>query len=170
MTKLERYKQKLTQLEAKRNQYLRSCNLIYAQRLEEDLKELRKLIAEAEAYEAKPVRQLMTDEQIHNSGLIPAIIEAHLATDYLAACCYTIQDIVNNMGFNAVSVIPDVKDIIHRANKFASFLMQCGNGNLSDLLVEDETMLEALHKKVMTYITRKLGNKPKQKKAATSKK
>lgn len=155
MTRLERYKQKLAELEAKRNQFMRQGKYVQMQHLDADLAELRRLIAEAEP---KPVTELFTHEQIREAGLIPAVIEVHLAADYLAACCYTVEDVVKKLGGMAVSVIPELKEIIRKSNEFCSFLYE-KDEDLKNLIMDDETLMNALHKKTMSYMSQRLSKK-----------
>ena len=155
MTRLDRYKEKLKELEWKRNESMRRGKYVQMRRLEEDLKQVRAEIAECERYEPKPIRELMTSEQIDQSNLIALMIEAHLAADFLTDCCYNIQDTIEGMGFHAVTVIPELKELLKMADKFASKLAG-RNDAFDDLLVSDETLIAALHKKTLGYIQQKL--------------
>lgn len=51
MTRLDRYKEKLKELEWKRNEFMRRGKYVQMRRLEEDLKQVRAEIAECERYE-----------------------------------------------------------------------------------------------------------------------
>lgn len=95
MTRLERYKAKLAEFEHRRNEFMRQGKYVQMQMLDADIDELRRLIEEAEP---KPVTQLFTHEELRESGLVPAVLEVHLAADYLAACAYTIEDTVRKLG------------------------------------------------------------------------
>ncbi|MCM1369848.1 MAG: hypothetical protein NC204_05690 [Candidatus Amulumruptor caecigallinarius] len=164
MTFIERQKQALAKLEMKRGILLRSGQYGRLQQLDEDLERVRDLIkqAEKEAEEraSRPARDLMNDEKILESGLIPAVIESHLAADYLAACCYNIEDIIDNLGYRATSIVPELKKLIKDANDFAAYMLD-KNPNLDDLLIEDETLIQALHKKTLNTIKQRLGKKKK---------
>lgn len=159
MTKLERYKQKLAELEAKRNELMRQGKYMQMQRLSADIENVKKLIKQAESYEPKPIRELVAMDKIHESGIIPALIECHLAADYLAACAYNVNDIIEGLGFKAVSIIPELKELIRKSNSFASQL--CSKSELlSDMLIDNETLINALHKKTIHYIDQRVS--PKQ--------
>lgn len=155
MTRLERHKEKLAALEAKRNQMMRQGRYPQMQELEEDLKEIRKLIAEAEEYEAKPIKELLTMDEIHASGIMPLIMECHLAADYLNDCAYMLKERIRSLGFNAVSLVPEMKEILKKSEAFASILCK-KNKQLSDMLIDNDTLLSALHKKTLSYIEQRM--------------
>lgn len=170
MTRLERYRQQLMELEAKRNQFMRQGKYMQMRQLDVDLEQVREHIREAEAYEAKPIKELISMDEIHESGLIPALMESHLAADYLAACCYNLKDIISKMGFRAVSIIPELNQIISRCNSFASILCE-KNEILTDMLLDNDTLIDALHKKTLSYIRQRTAPKKKAsvKKSTTKK-
>ncbi len=155
MTRLERYRLRLEELEAKRNQFMRQGKYMQMQKLDAELTEVRKLIEEAEKYSPKPIRELVSMDKIQQSGLIPALIECHLAADYLNDCCYTVNDIIKGMGFSPASIIPDLKEIISKSNVFASLLCDRSE-QLGDLLVRNDTLIAALHKKTLGHISQRL--------------
>jgi hypothetical protein len=152
MTRLERYKEQLAKLEHKRGEFMRRGKYMEMQRLAADIDEVKRLISEAEP---KPVTELFSPEQLRESGLVPAIVEVHLAADYLAACCYTVEDIVKKLGGVPVSVIPELKEIIKKSNAFCSFLYE-KDEDLRNLITDDETLMNALHKKSLSYMNQRL--------------
>lgn len=155
MTRLERYKEKVKDLEWRRNQFMRQGRYDKMRQLEHDIEEVRVLIAQAEEFEAKPIKELMTSEQITESNLIPLIIEAHLASDFLTDCCYNIQDTINRMGFSAVTIIPELIELRKKADEFAAKLAG-KNPMLDDMLIDDETMIEGMHKRLLKYIEQRM--------------
>lgn len=164
MKKLERYRNRLAELEAQRSRLVREGDLIMATALNNDIKRVEGLIKEAEEYEEaikpKPIKELIPMDKIHESGIIPMIMECHLAADYLNACSYQLYDAIKAMGFNPVSLIPDMDEIIKKSNAFASILCD-KNQCLSDLLTDNDTLLNALHKKTVSYITQRTTTKHK---------
>ena len=168
MTRLERYRQQLSELEARRNQFMRQGKYMQMHKLEDELNEVRKHIAEAENYEAKPIKELVSMDEIHESGLIPALMECHLAADYLNSCSCEVKDIIKKMGFRAVSIIPDINEIISRTNAFASVLCE-KNEVLRDMLLDNDTLINALHKKTLSYIAQRTRPKKKPTKNKTKK-
>ncbi len=155
MTRLDRYKAKLATLEARRAQLMRQGKYPQMQQLDADLQEVRTLIADAEEYEAKPIRELLTEDEIHQSGLIPLLLECHLAADFLTDCTTILMERIKALGFRAVTLVPDMKEIIRKSDAFASIL--CTKGELlSDLLTDNETLLSAMHKKTLSYIEQRM--------------
>lgn len=155
MTRLERYKEKLNEFEHKRNNFMRQGRYDLMRRLDNDIADLRKEIEEAERYEAKPIKQLLSSEEIEKHNLIPMLIEAHLAADFLTDCCYNIKDTLSKMGYNATTIVPELMEIKKRADSFACKLIG-KNDKLNDLLALDDTLIAALHKKIFSYMKQRM--------------
>lgn len=88
-------------------------------------------------------------------GIIPLIIECHLAADFLTEVSYMVVDICKKHGLSDISLMPDLKEIIKKTDKFASFLTGV-SPELTDLLVRNETFNASLHKKYVKYIEQRL--------------
>lgn len=149
---LNYYKQKLSELEERRGRLMRTGQYKQSMLLNDDINQLRKHIEEMEP---KRVTELFTHEQLNESGLVPAVLEVHLAADYLAACCYTIEDIVKKLGGHAATVIPELKDILKRANSFCEFLYD-KDPDIRSVIEDDESLMYALHKKTISYLNQRL--------------
>lgn len=159
MTRLERYKHKLEEFEAKRNRLMRSGKFPEAEALNEDIKVMEGLIREAEAYEEsrkpRPIREIVSEEELHEMGIIPLMIECHLVADFLVEVSYMIVERCKAHGLADVSLMPDLMDIIKRTEKFASFIATL-SPELRDLIVNNETFNASLHKKYQKYIDQRL--------------
>ena len=162
MKKIERYRQKLAELESRRNRLMRQGKYMQMQKLDVDIQSIRKMVDEAEKYEARPIRELLSMDEIHESGIIPIIMECHLAADYLTDCAYRLSDTIKKMGFNPVSLVPDMEEIISRSSAFAAILCQ-KDALLSDMLTNNETLIDALRKKTMHYIRQRTAPKTRGK-------
>lgn len=159
MTRLERYKEQLAKLEEKRSRLLRSGRFIEANNLNNILREIELLIRQAEEYEEatkpKPLKDIVTKEQLHEMGIIPLMIECHLAADFLTGVAYSVVDICKKYGFSDVMLMPDLQDIIKKTEKFASFLTKV-SPELCKLVTENDTFNESVHKKYLKYIEQRL--------------
>lgn len=164
MTKLERYKEQLRRLEEKRGRLLRSGNLVKAASLHIEIENVQKLIKQVEDYEEwckpKPVRDLFSDEELQEMNIIPLMIECHLIADLLTAITYEIVDKLRNHGFESVYFSKDLEDVIKKSEFFAGFLTSL-TPELRDLLLQNDTLNEALHKKIVNYMNQRLKT-PKQ--------
>lgn len=154
---LKYYQQKLADLEARRSLLLRAGKYNQSMRLNDEIERIRKLIEDAKP---KPVCTLFSLEEIRRLGIVPAVIEAHIAADYMAACCYTIEDILSRLGGNATTVVPELRDIIARLDNFCNYLYDKGDDPRA-LIEDDDILMEALHKKTMNYILQRLKSKKK---------
>lgn len=159
MTRLERYRDKLRQLECKRNDMMRSGNYLRSMSLNEDIKKLEGLIKEAEDYEesckARPIKEMVSKQELDEMGIIPMMIECHLAADFLTEVAYMVVDTCKKHGFSDVVLSPDLRELLKCAEKFAGFLTKL-TPQLCNLLVRNETFNASLHKKYLKYIDQRL--------------
>lgn len=158
---LQKYRQKLENLEAKRSELMRSGRYMESIRLNADIEEVRKLIEAEEDYlKPKPLKELVSKEQADEVTNI--IIECHLAADYLTAVAYELKDWFDKNGLIPHSVIPELNQIVKLSESFAGSVCKV-NPNLRDMMINNDTLIEALHKKCQTYIKRNLNLKKKAK-------
>ena len=159
MTRLERYREQLVKLEEKRSRLLRSGRFLEANDLNGAIREVELLIRQAEEYEEaskpKPLKETVTREQLNLMGIIPLMIECHLVADFLTEVAYMVVDTCKKHGFSDVVLMPDLREIIKKTDKFASFLTGV-SPELSDLLLRNETFNASLHRKYVKYIGQRL--------------
>lgn len=159
MTRLERYRDQLAKLEAKRNMLMRTGRYFDSVRLNQDIIEIEKCIRKAEEYEEscrpKPLKEILSEEELHEMGIIPLMIECHLAADFLTGIAYEIVDVCKKHGLTDVSFMPELKDLIKKSDIFASFLTKI-SPELRNLLLRNETLNASLHKKYIRYIEQRL--------------
>lgn len=159
MTRLERYREKLRKLENKRNELIRSGRYVQSVALNDEIKNVERLIKEAEEYEEsckpKPIGELLTKEEIDDMGIIPLMIECHLAADFLTEVAYMVLDTCKEHGLENVSFMSDLRELIKKSDMFASFLTKV-SPDLCDMLVRNETFNVGLHKRYLKYIERRL--------------
>lgn len=148
-----KYERKLHELEAKRNSLVRSGKLMESFRLNEDIKKITKLIEEEKKYQPQPLKTLVDEQKAKEA--VALIVECHLAADYLTATAYALKDWFKAQKLVAISVIPEIEEIIKKSEAFASALCKV-NGSLSDLMTDNETLMNALHKKTLSYIGQRL--------------
>lgn len=154
---LESCKKKLALLEAKRNNFMRQGKYASMQALEEDIKAAKRLIEKEEEYRRpKPIHELMSHEKIVESGIMVAMMECNLAADYLTDCAFALKDIISKLGLQATTVMPELDEIIKKSNAFASMLLVSNNEHLKSMLIDNDTLISALHKKTMKYIEQRI--------------
>lgn len=156
MTKLERYQNQVKELEAKRASLLRSGQYIQSMNLHKDIEEIKQKIEEIRPYyEPRPLSESVSHEELKAMGIIPLMIECHLIADFLTEVCYMVVDICKEHGFDNVSFVPELREILKKTDKFASFLSGL-SPELCDLLTRNETFNKSLHKKFLTHIEQRL--------------
>ena len=158
MTRIERYEAQLDELRRKRGTLLKQGNFVKAMKLGEDIKEIERMIDDLkEQTRPRPLSQIMTPEQLEASGIVELITEAHIAADYMAYVYYRLMDTCNDFRIAMDSVTEPLKQAIALNNEFVSDLMG-KNAWLESVLLGNEILLAALHKKVASFISQR---KPK---------
>ena len=160
------YRNKLTQLKERRAKLLRKGRLAEANALNEDITVIERQIDDyEESLRPRPLSQVLTDDQIQESDIINKMMEAHLAADYLADCAFVLRDTFKKLNIEVDQLMQPMDELIKKAETFAA-LMACTN-DLTEILVSNDTLIEALRKKVRTYISQR--NKKTKKNSNQSK-
>lgn len=138
---------------------MRSENYLQSLRLGDEIENVSKLIKEAEEYEEqckmRPIKDVVSKQELDEMGIIPMMIICHLAADFLTQEAYEIVDVCKAHGFDDVVLAPDLRDLLKAADRFAGFLTKV-SPELCDLLVRNETFNTSLHKKYLKYIEQRL--------------
>lgn len=130
-----------------------------ANELNAEIREVELLMKQAEEFEEarrpRPIKELVTKQELHEMGIIPLMIECHLAADFLTGLSYMIVDICKGHGFTDVRLMPEIRELLEKSEKFANALAEM-SPELRDLIVNNETLNDALHKKCLGYIKQRL--------------
>lgn len=162
-TRLQRYEEKVRELEAKRTRLLRSGNYIGSINLNREIEKIKGMIDEIRPYyEPKPLSEIASKKELEEMGIIPLMIECHLIADFLTEVSYMVADICKAHGWEKLSFTEDLNVIIKNSNKFASFLTGV-SPELCDLLTRNETFNKSLHKKFLNHIDNRLKQFRKEK-------
>lgn len=165
MTKIDRYREQVKELEVKRSQLLRNNRFIESMNLNVKIMEIKSMIDELEkATMPRSLSEMVTSEELKDMNIIPLMITCHLAADFLTQVCYEIVDICEAHGFSNVNFVPELKDILKKTDSFASFLTRL-TPDLQDLLLRNETFNASLLKKYLNYIETRMKHFNKDKKA-----
>ncbi len=134
--------------------------------LNDEIKNVMKMIKQAEAYEeatkSRPIAEIITKEELDQTGIIPLMIECHLISDMLVEVAYMIVDRLKEIGIEGVCFMEDLNNAIKANEKFATFLTQLKhdeNDELYNLLTRNETLNRAIHKKYVSYMDQRLTNR-----------
>ncbi len=170
MASLITYRKKLEELEERRSRLMRSGKIMQSFALNEEIKNVEKMIRQAEAYEeatkSRPIIETISKEELDKTGIIPLMIECHLISDMLVEVAYMVKDRLKELGYEKISFMDDLTTAIKANEKFATFLTQLKhdeNDKLSNLLTRNDTLNQALHKKYVSYMDQRLTDKKKKK-------
>lgn len=152
MANLNKFRRQVAELERRHALLLKQGRIVQALALRRDIDNVQKMIdAEEEARKPKPIQDLIPKDKLAESGLVELMIECHLIADFLNAVVYEIIDKVDEFGYSVHNVAPELREIADKTQKFASY-MCTKDENLSDMMTDNETLINALHKKTLSYI------------------
>lgn len=165
MTKIERYREQVKELEAKRSQLLRNGRYMESMNLHKKIVDIKAMIDELEeSTTPMPLSKAVTPQELKEMNIVPLMITCHLAADFLTQICYEIIDICESHGLTNVNFVPELKEILQKSDSFASFLTKL-TPDLQDLLLRNETFNSSLLKKYLNYIETRMKHFNKEKKA-----
>ena len=171
MTRIERYKERIAKLEAKRNALMRQGRYMEYQELSDDIKNLEATIRQAEEYEescrVRQIKDMAPKEELDRMGIIPLMIECYLISDMLVEASYMILDLCKENGFREVKLPKNLREAIKANEIFSSFLTTV-SPEISDLLVRNETFNASLHKKYLKYIEQRMTPRKRNKMTSDS--
>lgn len=151
MKRIDRYRERLAELEHRRNDSMRRGRYDIMRRLDTDIEELKAELERMEEYESKPIKELLTKDQIEESGILAMLVECHLAADFLTDCTYNVKDAMKKLGLVPVTLVPELEEIRRMAGAFASRLCKI-NDAFCDFMTDNEFLIAAMHKKTLSYI------------------
>lgn len=156
MTRLQRYEEKVKELEAKRSKLMREGKILQSMNLHKDIEDIKKQIEEIRPYyEPRPLSESVTPQELKEMNIVPLMIECHLIADFLTEVSYMVKDTVKKHGFENITFVPELDQIIKLSNSFASFLIRL-TPELQQLLLRNETFNASLHKKFLKHIDQRL--------------
>lgn len=144
---------------------MRTGRYIESDQLNRDIDRIKQMIDEADAYEEsckpKPVIDIVGEEELHKSGIIPLMIECHLIADFLIEVSYMVKDKCKELGLTGLKFTDELEYILQKSNIFAEELITlCPEDG--KILLRNETFNASLHKKYMKYMEQRLKNNSKQ--------
>lgn len=155
MTRRQRFEQKLADLEKIRLKLRQQGRFLEVQEYDKKIADMERNIEICKDYEAKAVREILSDKEIEESCLVPLLLEAHLMSDVLAEVCYNIVDIFKKRGLTALTLVPEIQEILKRSSIFASILCT-KNEQLNSLLIDNEKLLHDVHLICQRYIKERM--------------
>lgn len=166
MTKIERYREQIKELEKRRSNLLRSGRYMESMELNKKIIEIKEMIDELEEeITPRPLSESVSPQELKEMNIVPLMIEAHLVADFLTEVCYMVKDTVKKHGFDAVHFVPELNELIKKSDSFASFLLKM-SPDLQKLLLKNETFNASLHKKYLNHIDQRLKQFEKERKQA----
>ena len=149
--------------------YIESINLNgKIDRMQLEIADLKAKIAEYERIEAesrsKPLREFLETNTIIHTGFVDAMLELVLAADYLTDCAYVVNDKVESFGLKPTTILPEIEQVRGITESIVNNIVNRDIERLTDLITDNETLIDALRRKTRKYIEQRMGKVKKKKK------
>ncbi len=130
------------------------------QGLQMEIQELEMKSIIVEYTKQQPLKNLLAEKPEVAVGAIDRCIKLHLAADYLTKCALDVEDYLSENGIILKNITPKLKEFAGKIEKFAGSIIQ-KNQKYEKLMVENDTLMEALDKKMESYISQRTRTKEK---------
>lgn len=156
MTRKERLLNELEELKSKRRQFIKRGDLVKAMGFDEAIKTKETEIKDCELYEYQPLSNLVNRDQLAKNKVYGRLLEIAIAADYLADTAVECKYILQQLGVGDIKMVEDVEIIRKYANKLSAMPCNPEYGELYDLMMDDDELVEKLHKTTRAYMKKKL--------------
>lgn len=106
--------------------------------------------------EKKTLRELLPKDEIERNNIHKMLVKVSLASDYLYDCMFELKDRLNSMGILVDSLSEESNAVCKAANALASKLITDKAPKLSEVLLDDEPLIDGLHAVMDKYIEKSL--------------
>lgn len=157
---LNNLRRRLAAAEHQRSLLLRTGRYLESMRKNQEIEELRQAIEHEEKfYTPRPLAEIITDVD-KRIEIVRMLLELHLAADFVVDCVCGVKDWLNSEGLADISISRELADMKAVHERFASGLCKI-NDALCALMTDNDTLIEALHKKTLSYIDSRAEKKRK---------
>lgn len=161
VTDLGKYERRVARLEEKRNALMRAGRYMQMMELNAEIEKVKDLIEKEKEFQPRPAHELITGPE--RNELVTLLLECHMAADFLNAVTYAVHDWLKERNLQAFTVVPEITDIIKKTESFGAALCKI-SPRMSDLITDNHTLIEALHKKTQNYLVQRVKRGGKTKK------
>jgi hypothetical protein len=156
MTKKERYESQLDALQMEQRQLLMKRDYIKASKLNTKIDTLKQRIKECDAYETGRLCDMLPKEEIKRLNLVNKMLKISLASDFLVDCTIDYADTLKSIGLNEITLTNMVQPIREQAQKLANMPVQAQYGELVDLMMENDKLIDNMHEIADAYLRENL--------------
>lgn len=156
MTRLERLQEDLEKLIEQRARLVKQGDLVKSLRYNALIEQKEIEIAECEYYEFKPLGEIISRDELAKNKVYARLLEVSLAADYLADAAVECKYILQQLGIDKMKITDDVEAIRKSANKLSALPCRSDFGELYDLMMDNDELVEKLHKTTRAYMKKKL--------------
>lgn len=155
---IHRLRKELQTLESRYAEKLKTWDFAGASAMMVRIEEIKAAVKVYEYTRSQPLRQLLEEDHINADTAVFMAIKMHLAADYLAHCAYDLHDYLKSKGLELKDVLANCKKVADESNKMANEIINKSE-KFENLIVDDDVLIEAIDKKVASYIQQRVKSK-----------
>lgn len=152
MTKLERYENKLKELQEKQKQFLLKRDFIKASAMNSKIEEMKQKISECNAYEVGRLSDMLDKSEIERLKIFEKMVKISLAADFLLDCCVDYSDTLKKAGLNDITMRNMVMPIWEQSQKLVNMPSQEQYGELLNFMLENDVLIDDMHLLANRYL------------------
>lgn len=149
----------LEELKRKQSQLFQQGKLLHGMQLQpkidaikQELLEIDRREEERKYQEKKTLRDLLPKDEVERNNIHKKLVKVSLASDFLYDCLFDLETKLDKLGILVNSFSDETKAVVHASNQLASKLITDKAPKLSEVLLDDEPMLDKLHEIIDKYI------------------
>lgn len=124
--------------------------------IKQELLEIDRREEERKYQEKKTLRELLPKDEVERNNIHKKLVKVSLASDFLYDCLFDLETKLDKLGILVNSFSDETKAVVHASNQLASKLITDKAPKLSEVLLDDEPMVDQLHAIIDKYIEQTL--------------
>lgn len=147
------------ELKKKQSELFRSGRMLQGMQLQpkidaikQELEDIKRREEERLYNERVTLRDLLPKDEVVRNDIHKKLVKVSLASDFLYDVVFDLTSTLNQLGILVDSLSEEAKTVCKAANALASKLITDKAPQLSEVLLDDEPMVDALHKVLDKYV------------------
>lgn len=120
--------------------------------IKQQLEEIQKREEDRYYSQKLTLKDLLPKDEVVRNDIHKKLVKVSLASDFLYDCMFDLTSTLNGLGILVDSLSEEAKAVCKSANALASKLITDKAPQLSEVLLDDEPMVDALHKILDKYV------------------
>lgn len=156
MTRADRIKSQIAQLNEDRRVAIRHMNHFKLAEIGKKLREKEAELAEALDREPKKLSQVLSHTEMAREDMYRKLLKCSLAADYLNNCAEEVKTALKKYNLNDFSFRPDVDELCRLSQKLASLVIIPNQTSLTDMICDNSEFIDACDNAANEHLKEKL--------------